>query len=130
MMHFGRASVAIAALAAVLAAPAAAQDLSLPEPVGMDGNPAARLVLDGNAAFVHGDLQRAAADYHAALARIPSFAIAMFNLGLVEIHEGNRGAGLADMDRGIALAGAHRMSARDIARLRSLRAAFAQQPMT
>jgi hypothetical protein len=70
----------------------------------MNGNPAAQMVLDGNNAFLHGDLHEAAKEYRAALIRVPDFAIAAFNLGLVEAHEGLRDHGLADMERGIALA--------------------------
>jgi hypothetical protein len=110
-----------------LSVAAAAQDMALPEPVGMDGDPGARGVLAGNAAFLHGDLTTAARDYRAALARKPDFAIASFNLGLVEVHQGQRSRGLADMDRGIALASEHGMSSAVISRLRALRAAFSEQ---
>ena len=128
-----RASYAVVALCVAIVSglprAADAQDLSLPAPVGMAGDPAARLVLDGNAAFRNGDLPTAAADYRRALTRKPDFAVATFDLGLVEIHAGKRVAGLAHMDRGIALARAHGMSARDVGRLRSLRDAFSSQPV-
>jgi hypothetical protein len=114
-------------LVVALQAGGAAQDLSLPQPVGMDGDPVARIVLDGNAAFVHGDLHAAADDYRAALGRKPNFAVARFNLGLVEMHTGQSTRGLRDMDRGIDLAAAHGMTAAFVARLRQLRRAFASE---
>ena len=116
-----------AALLLALAAPnpALAQAMQLPVPVGMGGDPAAQIVLAGNAAFLRGDLAGAARSYRAALARKPDFAIATFNLGLVEMHRGQSANGMRDMDRGISLARRHAMSSRDIARLRALRAAFA-----
>lgn len=108
---------------------AVAQSIALPEPVGMaSGDPGARLVLDGNAAFLRGEIETAAADYRAALATRPDFAVARFNLGLVEMHENSRLSGLRDMDRGIALASAHGMGRAYVGRLRALRAAFAQVP--
>jgi hypothetical protein len=119
----------LAAIVAASAAPVAAQDISLPEPVGMDGQPAARMVLSGNTAFLHGDLADAERDYRAALVRIPDFAVAAFNLGMVQVHEGQRAAGLKNMDRGIRLAIAHGMSAPYVTRLRSLREAFADAPV-
>lgn len=120
-------SVLAFAFVAGLAATAFAQSMALPEPVGMDGDPAASDVLQGNAAFLHGDLRGAAASYRKALARKHDFAIATFNLGLVEMHTGNAAAGRSDMDRGIEIATQHGMSARDIGRLRELRAAFSPQ---
>lgn len=105
-----------------------AQAIALPEPVGMASDPGARLVLDGNAAFLHGDLGGAAADYRAALRGRPGFAVARFNLGLVEMHENSRVAGLRDMDRGIALAREGGMTRAYVGRLRALRMAFAQVP--
>jgi tetratricopeptide (TPR) repeat protein len=116
-----------ATLIIALRAAAAAQE---PVPVGMDGNPVARIVLDGNAAFLRGDLHQAAIDYHRALERKPDFAVASFNLGLVEAHRGERARGLADMDRGIALAASHRMAVPFVNRLRALRRAFAAQPIS
>jgi hypothetical protein len=124
MLENVRRGLLAAILVAGLAGAAAAQDMTLPVPIGMDGDPAARMVLDGNAAFLHGDLTAASGDYRAALARKPDFAIASFNLGLVEVHQGQRSRGIADMDRGIALASAHGMSHATISRLRALRAAF------
>lgn len=109
-------------------APVSAQSIALPEPVGMTGDPGAQLVLDGNAAFLHGDLETAAHDYGAALRGRPDFAVARFNLGLVEVHANARTAGIRDMDRGIALAVAHRMSPAYVRRLRALRAAFVAAP--
>ncbi len=120
-------SLATLALVAALAGFATAADIELPTPVGMDGDPAARMVIDGNAAFLHGDLSGAAADYRRALGRKSDFAIATFNLGLVEMHTGNQAQGLRDMDRGIELAERHGMSGRDIARLRTLRSSFTSQ---
>ncbi len=113
-----------ALLLALAATAASAQTMALPAPVGMDGDPAASIVLAGNAAFLHGDLAGAARSYRAALVRKPDFAIARFNLGLVEMHRGRTTNGLHDMDRGISLAQRHGMSSGDVARLRSLRAAF------
>jgi hypothetical protein len=112
------------ALCLALGGFASAQTIDLPVPVGMDGDPAARSVTDGNAAFLNGDLRSAASLYRAALRRKHDFAIATFNLGLVEMHTGDAKRGLRDMDRGIALARRHGMSEPDIARLRSLRAGF------
>ena len=103
---------------------ASAQDMELPAPVGMAGDPAALMVENGNAAFLHGDLHRAAALYREALQRKNDFAIATFNLGLVEMHTGATTRGVADMDRGIDLATRHGMSAHDVSRLRTLRRAF------
>ena len=108
--------------------PAIAQAIELPEPVGMAGDARARLVLDGNAAFLQGDLTAAARDYRRALRAKPDFAVARFNLGLVEIHANAQAAGLRDMDRGIALATAHGMSRAYVARLRALRAGFVRAP--
>ncbi|GAC1395921.1 MAG: hypothetical protein NVS3B17_12930 [Vulcanimicrobiaceae bacterium] len=96
----------------------------MPEPVGMAGDPSARLVLVGNDAFLHGDLASAARDYRAALAKKPDFAVATFNLGIVEVHVGRTAQGTRDMDRGIALATRHGMTTRYVAKLRALRAAF------
>jgi hypothetical protein len=104
-----------------------AQMLALPEPVGMNGDPAARSVLAGNSAFESGDLTAAAGDYAAALRRKPDFAVATFNLGLVEIHQGKRAAGLAHMERGIGLATRNGMSPAYVRRLRALRDAFTTQ---
>jgi hypothetical protein len=115
------------ALVAALGRFAAAQSMDLPTPVGMDGDPAARMVEDGNTAFLHGDLRGAAAYYHEALQRKSDFAIATFNLGLVEMHTGAEARGIADMDRGIDLATQHGMSPRDVGRLRTLRSAFTTQ---
>ncbi len=115
----------LAATVCTLASRAAADDLTLPAPVGMSGDPSAALVVAGNSAFLHGDLVTAARDYRSALARKPDFAIASFDLGLVEMHAGRPDLGRADMDRGIRLAQRHGMSTRVIARLRALRAAFA-----
>jgi hypothetical protein len=124
IVHRGLITVA---LVVGLAGAAGAQELALPEPLGMDGDPAARRVLDGNTAFLHGDLKTAAGDYRAALARKPGFAIASFNLGLVEMHQGQRSRGLADMDRGITLATEHGMPSATVSRLRALRAAFSEE---
>lgn len=124
-----RIALLVPILCVALSAAGLAQDMQLPEPIGMDGDPAARIVLDGNAAFMQGDLQAADRDYRKALRRKPDFAVATFNLGLVELHEGQRPRGLADMDRGIALAREHNMSSAYVARLRALRAAFAAQPV-
>jgi hypothetical protein len=112
------------ALWLALAGVTAAQTMDLPVPVGMDGDPAARSVIDGNAAFLNGDLRGAASLYRKALRRKHDFAIATFNLGLVEMHTGDATRGLRDMSRGIVLATQHGMSPADIARLRELRAAF------
>lgn len=112
-------------------APASAvgQSIALPEPIGMaSGDPGVRLVLDGNAAFLRGEVENAAADYRAALRTRPDFAVARFNLGLVEMHENSRLSGLRDMDRGIALASAHGMGRAYVGRLRALREAFASVP--
>jgi hypothetical protein len=120
----------LAALVFMLSGPAicgAQSPMQLPEPVGMDGDPAAQLVLAGNRAFLHGQLHTAHLDYRAALRRKPDFAVAAFNLGLVEVHEGQRTRGLGDMDRGISLADQHRMNPTFVAHLRALRAAFAAQ---
>ncbi|GAC1308090.1 MAG: hypothetical protein NVSMB21_12960 [Vulcanimicrobiaceae bacterium] len=130
------ARVVLAALLAVLSVgslgagtpPAGAQSIALPEPVGMAGDAAARLVLDGNAAFLHGDLTTAARDYRQALRAKPDLAVARFNLGLVELHANAQRAGARDMDRGIALATAHGMSRAYVARLRALRAGFVRAP--
>lgn len=124
------AAFALAAFAsfALAAGPAPAQGISLPEPVGMAGDPSARLVLDGNAAFLGGDLATAAKDYRSALRAKPNFAVARFNLGLVEIHANAKDTGLHDMDRGIALAVKAGMSRTYVARLRALRAGFVQAP--
>ena len=103
---------------------ASAEDTGLPEAVGMAGAPSANLVLAGNRAFLHGDLTTAKRDYRAALKARPKLAAAEFNLGLVEIHEGAKAQGIADMDRGIALAHETGMAARFVAKLRALRAAF------
>lgn len=123
-------TAALALAFGTLAAPevAAAQAIALPEPVGMAGDPGARLVLDGNAAFLAGDLATAASDYRGALRLRPELAVARFNLGLVEVHGSARTAGIRDMDRGIALASAHRMSRAFVARLRALRSAFVAAP--
>ncbi len=118
-------SVLIAFAAAV--ADAGAQDLSLPEPVGMTGDPAAAFVLDGNAAFLHGRLATAKRDYELALVHKRDFAVARFNLGLVEVHDGHRTLGLDDMSRGIALARRHGMSSAYVARLIALRSAFSAE---
>ena len=115
------------ALVASLGRFAAAQNMELPTPVGMDGDPAALMAENGNTAFLHGDLRGAAADYREALQRKSDFAIATFNLGLVEMHTGAEARGIADMDRGIDLATQHGMSARDVGRLRALRSAFTTQ---
>lgn len=120
-------AIAIAALALVTSSPhtgASAENTGLPEPIGMAGDPSAKLVLAGNRAFLHGDLATAKRDYRAALAARPTLAVAEFNLGLVEAHEGAQKRGLADMDRGIALARKNGMAARYVAKLRALRAAF------
>ncbi len=122
-----RFAVAVLVMLSFVAGPAGAQSMQLPEPVGMDGDPAARLVLSGNSAFLQGDLAAADADYRAALRRKPDFAVATFDLGLVEIHEGRRMPGLAHLDRGIALAREHGMATSYIARLRALRNAFSEQ---
>lgn len=125
-----RSIAAIIALGAVLPATAVvAQNMALPEPVGMQGNPAAAIVLDGNAAFLHGDLRGAAADYREALRRKPDFAVATFNLGLVEAHQGHRDDALRDMDRGIALARQHGMGSTYVTRLRAMRDAFISAPV-
>lgn len=125
-----RLALIVFGLASAIARPsgAAAQTIALPEPVGMRGQPSARLVLDGNAAFLQGDLATATADYRRALRAKPDLAVARFNLGLVELHANARAAGLRDMDRGIALAVAHGMSYAYVARLRALRAGFVQAP--
>lgn len=122
--------LALACLAGVVgtSAAAVAQAISLPEPVGMAGQPSAKLVLDGNAAFLQGDLTTAARDYRGALREKPDFAVARFNLGLVEIHANAKTAGLHDMDRGIALAAKNGMSRAYVARLRALRAGFVGAP--
>lgn len=114
-------------LAAAWTGFASAQSMDLPTPVGMDGDPAALMVTHGNAAFLHGDLRGAATFYRQALQRKSDFAIATFNLGLVEMHTGDRTRGVADMNRGIALATRHGMSDSDVARLRELRSAFTTQ---
>lgn len=119
-----RFSLLVLALAAALTGFAGAQSIELPTPVGMNGDPAAQMVIDGNAAFLHGDLSGAAKEYRSALGRKNDFAIATFNLGLVEMHTGNGARGMRDMDRGIELAVRHGMSERDIARLRALRSSF------
>ena len=131
-MRFHRRAVrpfAIVAFCAAVAGAAFAQSLALPEPVGMEGDPAAATVLQGNAAFLHGDLRAAAGDYRKALRRKPDFAVATFNLGLVEEHQGRRDAGLRDMNRGISLAMQHGMGSRYVARLRALRDAFVSTPV-
>ncbi len=115
------------ALTTALAHSASAQSMDLPSPVGMAGDPAALMVANGNTAFLHGDLRGAAGYYRAALRRKNDFAIASFNLGLVEMHTGAKTRGIADMDRGIDLATQHGMSARDVGRLRALRSAFTTQ---
>ena len=122
-----RASLVTLTLVAALGGVAAAADIALPTPVGMNGDPAAQMVLDGNAAFLHGDLSGATKYYRAALGRKSDFAIATFNLGLVEMHTGSEAQGYRDMDRGIALAVRNGMSERDIARLRTLRSSFSTQ---
>ncbi len=109
---------------------AVAQDLSLPEPVGMSGDPAATLVLDGNAAFLHGDLATAKRDYELAIVHKHDFAVARFNLGIVEAHGGHRTLGLSDMSQGIALARRHGMSSAYVARLVALRSAFSAENTT
>ena len=121
--------LAAVALCVAVASAAFAQNLTLPEPVGMQGDPAAATVLAGNTAFLHGDLHGAADDYRAALRRKPDFAVASFNLGLVEVHQGRRDAGLRDMNRGISLANAHGMSPGYVSRLRALRDAFVSTPV-
>ena len=103
---------------------ARAENTGLPEPVGMAGDLSANLVLAGNHAFLHGDLATAKRDYRAALEIHPAFAVAEFNLGLVEAHAGAQKQGLADMDRGIAFARKNGMAARYVTKLRALRAAF------
>ena len=94
----------------------------------MAGDRDAALVVAGNAAFRTGRFAVAAHDYARALAHKPDFAVARFNLGLLEAHTGAGAAGLRDMDRGISLAEAHGMSRAFTARLRALRAAFARVP--
>jgi hypothetical protein len=116
------AAIALATLSPYAGASAA--DTGLPEPVGMAGDPSANLVLAGNRAFLHGDLVTATRDYRAALKGRPTLAVAEFNLGLVEMHGSGKARGLADMDRGIVLAHENGMSARFVAKLRALRAAF------
>ena len=123
-------SLALAFSLALVAADggfASAQSMELPVPVGMDGDPSARMVIDGNTAFLHGDLGGATKEYRRALGRKSDFAIATFNLGLVEMHTHAEAQGLRDMDRGIALATQHGMSERDVARLRALRSSFGTQ---
>lgn len=117
-------AIAVLALASLLAARASADDVSLPEPGGDASDPAVHLVLVGNDEFLHGDLANAARDYRAALRRAPGSPIATFNLGLVELHDGHKPAGVADLNRGIALAVKSGMPAKVLARLRALRAAF------
>lgn len=121
-------ALACLGIVAAAARPGGAQSISLPEPVGMAGQPTAKLVLDGNAAFLSGDLATAARDYRRALRAKPDFAVARFNLGLVEIHANAQTAGLHDMDRGIVLARQNGMSSAFVAKLRALRAGFVRAP--
>jgi hypothetical protein len=123
----GRSFLFALALVTTLGRFASAQSMDLPAPVGMAGDPAALLVENGNTAFLHGDLHGAAAYYREALERKSDFAIATFNLGLVEMHTGREARGVADMNRGIDLATQHGMSPRDVGRLRTLRSAFTTQ---
>lgn len=116
------AAIALATLSSYTGA--RAEDSGLPEPVGMAGDPSAALVLAGNRAFLHGDLVTATRDYRAALKGRPTLGVAEFNLGLVEMHGAGKSKGLADMDRGIVLAHENGMTARYVAKLRALRAAF------
>lgn len=127
MNIIARVVLAVAILLGALTRAIDAQTLALPEPVGMNGDPAARLVLDGNAAFASDDLLAAAQDYSRALRRKPDFAVATFNLGLVELHQGKRAAGLAHMERGIGLATRNGMPPAYVRRLRALRDAFTAQ---
>ena len=123
--HSGAVACTVIALATFsMRTGADAENTGLPEPIGMAGDPSASLVLAGNHAFLHGDLTTAKRDYRAALKGRPALAVAEFNLGLVEAHEGAQKQGLADMDRGIALARENGMAARYVAKLRALRAAF------
>ena len=126
-----RKTLAFAAFALLFsfAGRAGADGLALPEPAGAASDRSARLVRAGNDAFLHGDLETAARDYHAALRRKPASAIATFNLGLVEMHTGKNAAGAADMNRGIALANKSGMVAHDLAKLRALRATFTPNPI-
>ena len=101
-----------------------AEGPTLPEPAPAASDASAKLVLAGNAAFSNGDLRAASSDYRAALRRTPGSGIAVFNLGLVEMHEGRATSGTRDMDRGIALAKQNGASPRELSKLRALRAAF------
>jgi hypothetical protein len=115
---------AAGAIALCFAGVAEGQTLGLPAPPSSDQSPVARVIRAGNAAFLNGDLPLADADYRAALKRAPASAIAAFDLGLVELHEGRRARGLADMDRGIASAVAQHLDPSRIDYLKRLRAAF------